>query len=93
MSTILVTGAAGNVGRAVVRALLRRGARIIAADYQEQRVEQLFGGAVVSARLDFCDPSTWEAALHGAEHMFLMRPPAIGRASWSRDGDHHPRDA
>lgn len=77
MSTILVTGAAGNVGSEVVRELLRRGARVIAADYQEQRVEQLFGESVVSARLDFREPSTWEAALHGAEHLFLVRPPAI----------------
>lgn len=77
MSTILVTGAAGNVGKEVVRQLLRRGARVVAADYQEERVHQLFGDSVVSARLDFQAPTTWQAALHGAEHVFLMRPPAI----------------
>jgi uncharacterized protein YbjT (DUF2867 family) len=77
MSTILVTGAAGNVGRAVVRELLRRGVRVIAADYQPHRLEQLFGDSVARARLDFHDASTWEAGLNGAEHLFLTRPPAI----------------
>ena len=77
MSGVLVTGATGNVGREVVRALLQRGARVVAADYREERVQKLFGASVVAARLDFRDRATWRSALHGAEHMFLMRPPAI----------------
>jgi uncharacterized protein YbjT (DUF2867 family) len=77
MSPVLVTGAAGNVGGHVVRELLRRGARVIAADHQEQRIAQLFGDSVASARLDFRDASTWESALHGAGALFLMRPPVI----------------
>jgi len=77
MNTILVTGAAGNVGQEVVHALQRRGARVVAADYREARVAALFGDSVVAARLDFHDRATWSTSLHGAEHMFLMRPPAI----------------
>lgn len=77
MSAVLVTGAAGTVGREVVRSLLRRGAHVVAADHRQQRVTELFGDAVVRTRLDFDDRSTWSAALHGAAHLFLMRPPAI----------------
>jgi len=77
MSTILVTGATGNVGQEVVRALTRRGARVIAADFRPDRVAPLFGDTAVAARLDFRDRATWAAAVDGAQHMFLMRPPAI----------------
>lgn len=77
MSPVLVTGAAGNVGREVVRALLQRGARVVAADHREERVQALFGASVVAARLDFRDPETWASALHGSDRMFLVRPPAV----------------
>lgn len=74
---ILVTGAAGNVGREVVRALLARGAPVVAADYEEGRLSGLFGQPVEAVRLDFHDPETWASATRGCAHMFLMRPPAI----------------
>ena len=77
MSTILVTGAAGNVGQEVVRALLAKRATVVAADHKTDRVSALFGGNVIATRLDFNDRATWAPAFHGAEHMFLMRPPAI----------------
>ncbi len=77
MSAILVTGATGNVGREVVRALLKRGARVIAADHRQERVRSLFGDSVAAVSLDFHERDTWPAALDGAAHMFLMRPPAI----------------
>ncbi|MDQ3032063.1 MAG: NmrA family NAD(P)-binding protein [Myxococcota bacterium] len=59
---ILVTAAAGNVGREVARALRARGADVRAAD---------------RATIDFRDPSTWDAALDGCRAVFLLRPPAI----------------
>ncbi|HVV51090.1 MAG TPA: NmrA family NAD(P)-binding protein [Polyangia bacterium] len=77
MDAILVTGATGNVGQEVVRALLRRGAPVIAADHRPDRVAARFGDAVVAARLDFKDRGTWASAVERAKHMFLMRPPAI----------------
>ncbi len=77
MSVVLVTGAFGNVGREVALALLRRGVGVVAADHREGRIAELFGSGVVAARLDFHDRTTWPSALHGAEHLFLMRPPAI----------------
>jgi uncharacterized protein YbjT (DUF2867 family) len=60
-----------------VRALLRRGARVIGADRRPERVHALFGDTVRAVRLDFVDRGTWPAALAGVTHMFLMRPPAI----------------
>lgn len=76
-STILVTGATGNVGEAVVRALLARGLGVIAAGQDVAGVVARFGDAVTPARLDFRDRATWGDALRGADHLFLMRPPAI----------------
>lgn len=77
MNRVLVTGAAGNVGRHVVRSLLRRGASVVAADYNEARVQALFGSTTASAQLDFRNAATWADAVRGATHMFLMRPPSI----------------
>lgn len=74
---ILVTGATGNVGKEVVRALLRRGARVIAADHKPERVRTLFGDSVRSVQLDLRGRTTWAGAVASAAHMFLMRPPAI----------------
>ncbi len=77
MTTVLVTGAAGNVGRHVVHCLLERGVDVVAASYDESKVHDLFGETVTASRLDFLDQSTWPGALGGATRMFLMRPPAI----------------
>lgn len=74
--TILVTGATGNVGREVVRALLSKGLRVRAADRQPARAQALFGAGVESVRLDFRAPATFTVA-GGADAVFLMRPPAI----------------
>ena len=73
---ILVTGASGNVGREVVRALRSKGMSVRAADRDPMRPQKLFGADVESVRLDFRDPSTFVVA-RGAEAIFLMRPPAI----------------
>lgn len=75
MAPILVTGATGNVGRALVQNLKANGV--------EPRVTARPGGVAEEStgdvvRFDFTDPSTWSVAFDGVESMFLMRPPAIG---------------
>ena len=77
MTTVLVTGAGGNVGRHVVGCLLERGLDIVAASHDPSKVRQRFGETVTARRLDFLDRSTWAGAVGGATRMFLMRPPAI----------------
>lgn len=77
MTRVLVTGASGNVGQEVVRALLNDNVVVVAADRRGERVTAQFGDRVVATRLDFLDRATWAGALQGAQHLFLMRPPAI----------------
>ncbi len=63
----LVTGASGNVGRAVVAALEAAGAEVRAP------------GHTGAARLDFEDPATFGPSVKGCRGLFLLRPPAIAR--------------
>lgn len=70
---VLVTGAAGNVGTAVVESLAARGLVPVAA-VRPGRERAL---AVESVELDFHDPATWGPALAGIDALFLLRPPAI----------------
>ncbi len=77
MTRVLVTGAAGNVGEHVVESLLGRGIEVVAATRDPAKARARFGDRVVATRLDFRDRRTWEGALGGARHLFLMRPPAI----------------
>lgn len=77
MSGVLVTGATGNVGQEVVRALLNKQMQVIAGDYRPERVQTVFGESVKAVQLDFLQRETWDAALKDVKHLFLMRPPAI----------------
>jgi uncharacterized protein YbjT (DUF2867 family) len=74
---ILVTGALGNVGAEVVKALLAKGYKVRAADLDETKPKERFGGSVDAVRFNFSDPGTHERAFEGVEKMFLMRPPHI----------------
>lgn len=68
-----MTGATGNVGRAVLRTLTANGV--------EPRVARRPGGAgshPSDVAFDFTEPGTWSAAFAGIESMFLLRPPALG---------------
>ncbi len=72
MSTppILVTGATGNVGRAVVAALRARGVPVRPA------VRDL-SGITDGVALDLLRPETFAPALGGVGGLFLVRPPAV----------------
>lgn len=68
---IFVTGATGNVGSAVVRALRGAGAQVRLGMRSPTP-------AADEVRFDFTDPQTWEQAFTGVQSMFLVRSPAIG---------------
>lgn len=72
---VLVTGATGNVGAAVVRHLLDRGESVVSG------VRDVADSAVVAGSerrvFDFQNRSGWSDALAGVDRLFLLRPPAI----------------
>jgi len=72
---VLVTGATGNVGSAVLRTLIANGVEARVAKRLARTAEGTPGDVVA---FDFTDPATWSAAFTGVEWRFLMRPPAIG---------------
>lgn len=75
---VLVTGATGNTGRAVVDALDKAGIGVRAADPSTLAVWDALGD-VEAVRFDFLDPATFRPALAGAGALFLLRPPAIAK--------------
>jgi uncharacterized protein YbjT (DUF2867 family) len=74
---VLVTGAVGNVGREVVRALVARGTPTRAADLAAEAVRAMHGDEVEAAVLDYEDAATFKGALLGCTSVFLVRPPAV----------------
>lgn len=70
---VLVTGATGQVGRAVLRTLVAEGVDVVAAVREPTE-----GLTVPQVALDFEDPTTFDDALAcGADRLFLLRPPPI----------------
>ncbi len=76
---IVVTGALGNVGSAVVEHLLGRSASVRAVDIHPDALTARFGSDLEVARLDFGEPASFAPVLDGARKVFLIRPPAISR--------------
>lgn len=75
MGKILVTGATGNVGTEVVKALELAGQETVSAVVRQEDINKFpTNNAVV---FDFADSTTWEPALEEVDRVFLMRPPAI----------------
>ncbi|MCE9576786.1 MAG: NAD(P)H-binding protein, partial [Deltaproteobacteria bacterium] len=73
---VFVTGATGNVGRAVVDALVARGVPVRVGDRAPERLAPRAGTEAV--RFDFADPTTFSAAV-GCGAAFVLRPPAISK--------------
>lgn len=70
---VLVTGATGNVGREVVRALLSWGVPVRAAMHRVREPRDEASG-VTPVSFDFEDSASYGAALRGVHAIFLMRP-------------------
>jgi uncharacterized protein YbjT (DUF2867 family) len=78
-ANVLVTGATGNVGAAVIDVLVRNNIGVTAAVMDTEAYDNATNTSVVSVRLDFHDPSSFGPALNGIDSVFLMRPPAISQ--------------
>jgi uncharacterized protein YbjT (DUF2867 family) len=76
-SRVLVTGAVGNVGREVVRAIAARRHELRAADLSVDGIHAMHGDGVDAAALDYEVHETFAPALEGCDAVFLVRPPAI----------------
>ncbi|MBI5670181.1 MAG: SDR family oxidoreductase [Chloroflexi bacterium] len=76
MTTILVTGPTGNVGREVVKALPPT-VTVRAADINPDAARKLLGDHVECVPFDFTRPETFAPALAGVTRLFLLRPPNI----------------
>lgn len=74
-SPILVTGAGGNVGSAVLEHLVDGRSPVRAADIDPSRLPN----GPEHVHLDLTDPATFAPALRGVHRVFLIRPPAIAR--------------
>lgn len=74
MSSILLTGVTGTVGREVAKALTQRNVPFQAASYHITEVGE---GKVY---LDLSKPETFLPALSGIEKIFLIRPPQLADA-------------
>lgn len=74
---ILVTGATGTVGKALVKNLRERGVSFVAGvrNPAEAR-EKLAPGAPLVA-FDFSKPETFELATQGVDRVFLLGPPMV----------------
>lgn len=72
---VFVSGATGNVGRAVAAHLLAAGQNVVSAVRSASDPGVVAG---TEARVfDFENPSGFTAALDGVDRLFLLRPPAI----------------
>jgi uncharacterized protein YbjT (DUF2867 family) len=74
--TILVTGATGAIGGAVVRSLATNGFGVAAAIRDERARSAFDCGSVTARRLDYDDPASYANALRGVDSVFLVAPPA-----------------
>jgi uncharacterized protein YbjT (DUF2867 family) len=72
---ILVTGATGKLGFALVRRLLDAGVEVKAGTRSPERCAQAFADAVEVVHLDYDVTETWDAAVQWADRVFLVPPP------------------
>lgn len=75
-SEILITGAPGNVGTEVVRALQSMGVAFRIAAWNTDQAHQVFDHEDI-VHFDFLNPETYAATFNGIKRMFLVRPPQL----------------
>jgi NAD(P)H dehydrogenase (quinone) len=79
MSTLLVTGAAGKLGRHVVNLLLEQGGNtVIAASRDPSKLSDLAARGAETRRADFDDPASLHAAFTGVDRVLIISTDALG---------------
>ncbi|MDV2884723.1 SDR family oxidoreductase [Alkalihalophilus pseudofirmus] len=73
--TILVTGFNGKVGYEVAKKLKHKGISLKCAVRNVEKSKFVYGNDFDFVRLEFSDPSTFEAALNQIDKLFLIYPP------------------
>ena len=76
-TTILVTGATGNIGLDVFKQLVARGVPATAAVRNPDKARLVLGQDAALVTFDFKTPETFAPAFAGMKKLFLMRPPDI----------------
>jgi uncharacterized protein YbjT (DUF2867 family) len=71
---ILITGASGNVGKEVLKRVVKTGVRVRAAFQSAGKAASAPSGVEVVI-MDYNQPATMKAALQGVERVFLVGPP------------------
>ncbi|WP_019585064.1 SDR family oxidoreductase [Deinococcus apachensis] len=81
MALIGVTGAPGNVGTPLVRALLARDAQVRVLARRPEQARGAFADApeVEVQRLDFGDRRSYVEAFRGVDRLFIVRPPQLSQ--------------
>ncbi len=74
---ILVTGATGTIGKAVVKTLKAEKASFVAAVRNKVTASEKLGDDVELVTFDFEDATTYEAAIEGVDKVFLLGPPLV----------------
>lgn len=77
MSTYLITGSTGTVGKGVVEALTAQGHSVRAAT----RAPEKYEGLGIPTRLDISKRSTFSAAVDGVDAVFVMSPAGYADAA------------
>lgn len=74
---ILITGATGTIGNALVKALLEKNATFVAAVRNPEAAREKLGPDVDMVTFAFKDATTFEAATKGITKVFLLGPPIV----------------
>jgi uncharacterized protein YbjT (DUF2867 family) len=82
MTTVLVTGATGNVGSALVPLLTARGVAVAALTRDPSHATSILGDNVAIQRGDYADPASLRAAVEGADSVFLACPNVSDQVSY-----------
>lgn len=90
--TVIVTGGASNIGRAIVLGFAREGANVVIADIDEQQAQKVAaeagaagGGRTLAARTDVSDPQAVEAMVGRAVEEFGRVHVLVNNVGWVLD--------